>query len=252
MLHTHLAENDEDIAYSLSAVRLPAGAVCRGSGLDRRACLARPLREARRRRDRPLRPDRDGGGALPLLELPAGVGDRAGPADARRRGEGGRSGSTGRPATTRAISLSEARQAMLLQRVRNGADAMSARETLEIATLGGAGCWGGAPSSAASSRASAATSRSGTSRGSARPGPGIRWRRCCSAGRSRSRPRGRGPAGGARGAAGRGRDRDGGGAGEPAGGAADGVSAAPARYRHAHGRAIINAALKDISDCPAF
>jgi cytosine/adenosine deaminase-related metal-dependent hydrolase len=34
--------------------------------------------------------------------------------------------------------LSEARQTMLLQRVKNGADAMSAREALEIATLGGA------------------------------------------------------------------------------------------------------------------
>jgi len=34
--------------------------------------------------------------------------------------------------------LDEARQLMLLQRVQNGADAMSARESLEIATLGGA------------------------------------------------------------------------------------------------------------------
>ncbi|MCB1389529.1 MAG: amidohydrolase family protein, partial [Rhodobacteraceae bacterium] len=34
--------------------------------------------------------------------------------------------------------ISEARQLMLLQRVANGADAMSAREALEIATLGGA------------------------------------------------------------------------------------------------------------------
>jgi cytosine/adenosine deaminase-related metal-dependent hydrolase len=34
--------------------------------------------------------------------------------------------------------IGEARQALLLQRVRNGADAMSAREALEIATLGGA------------------------------------------------------------------------------------------------------------------
>ena len=34
--------------------------------------------------------------------------------------------------------ISEARQMMLLQRVQNGADAFSAREALEVATLGGA------------------------------------------------------------------------------------------------------------------
>lgn len=34
--------------------------------------------------------------------------------------------------------IAEARQALLLQRVQNGAEAMSVREALEIATLGGA------------------------------------------------------------------------------------------------------------------
>lgn len=38
--------------------------------------------------------------------------------------------------------LAEARQAMLLQRVQHGADALTARQTLEMATLGGAGVLG--------------------------------------------------------------------------------------------------------------
>ena len=82
------------------AVRLPARPVRRGSRLDRRPRLARPLREARRGRDRPLRPHRHRGRALPLLELPARLGDRAGAGDARRRRQGRRSASTARPATT--------------------------------------------------------------------------------------------------------------------------------------------------------
>ena len=42
MLHTHLAENDEDIAYSLSPVRLPPRPVRRGPGLDRRRTSGTP------------------------------------------------------------------------------------------------------------------------------------------------------------------------------------------------------------------
>ena len=47
-------------------------------------------------------------------------------------------GVDGSASNDQANIASEARQAMLLQRVANGADAMSAREALEIATVGGA------------------------------------------------------------------------------------------------------------------
>ena len=82
------------------AVRLPPRAVRRGPRLDRRPRLARALREARRRRDRPLRPQPHRRRALPLLELPARLRHRAGAADARRRRQGRRSASTARRATT--------------------------------------------------------------------------------------------------------------------------------------------------------
>lgn len=47
-------------------------------------------------------------------------------------------GVDGSASNDRANLMDEARQAMLLQRVAQGADAMSAREVLEIATVGGA------------------------------------------------------------------------------------------------------------------
>ena len=82
------------------AVRLPPRAVRRGPGLDRRPRLARALREARRRRDRPVRAQPHRRRALPLLELPARLRHRAGPADARRRRQGRARASTARRATT--------------------------------------------------------------------------------------------------------------------------------------------------------
>ena len=45
MLHTHLAENDEDIAYSLEMFGCRPGNMLR-IWLDWRRCLARPLRQA--------------------------------------------------------------------------------------------------------------------------------------------------------------------------------------------------------------
>ena len=56
MLHTHLAENDEDVAYSLAQFGCRPGQYAEDLGWTGRPCLARPLREARRRRDRAFSP----------------------------------------------------------------------------------------------------------------------------------------------------------------------------------------------------
>jgi cytosine/adenosine deaminase-related metal-dependent hydrolase len=137
MLHTHLAENDEDVAYSLSqfgcrpgqyaedlgwtgahvwhahCVKLDAGEIDlfarTGTGVAHCPCSNCRLGSG----IAPVRQMRDAG-----VKVGLGV-------------DGSASNDAGH-------LLSEARQALLLQRVRNGANAMSARETLEIATRGGA------------------------------------------------------------------------------------------------------------------
>lgn len=137
MLHTHLAENDEDIAYSLAkfgcrpgqyaedlgwtgddvwhahCVKLDAGEIDlfarTGTGVAHCPCSNCRLGSG----IAPVRAMRDAG-----VKVGLGV-----------------DGSASNDAGNLAL---EARQAMLLQRVARGADAMSAREALEIATLGGA------------------------------------------------------------------------------------------------------------------
>ena len=138
MLHTHLAENEEDIAYSLSQFGCRPGQYAEdlgwtGDHVWHAHCVKLDAAEidlfARsQHRRRPL----------PLLELPPRLGDRAGPRRCATPASASASASTARPRNDAGHLLSEARQALLLQRVRNGADAMSAREALEIATLGGA------------------------------------------------------------------------------------------------------------------
>ena len=141
MLHTHLAENDEDVAYSLSqfgcrpgqyaedlgwtgehvwhahCVKLDAGEIDlfarSGTGVAHCPCSNCRLGSG----IAPVRAMRDAG-----VKVALGV-------DGSASNDGGH-------------LLAEARMAMLLQRVRNGADAMSARETLEIATRGGAAVLG--------------------------------------------------------------------------------------------------------------
>ncbi|MBL9058362.1 MAG: 8-oxoguanine deaminase [Rhodobacteraceae bacterium] len=137
MLHTHLAENDEDIAYSLAqfgcrpgqyaedlgwtgddvwhahCVKLDAGEIGlfarSGTGVAHCPCSNCRLGSG----IAPVRAMRDAG-----VKVGLGV-------------DGSASNDAGN-------LVAEARQALLLQRVARGADAMSAREALEIATLGGA------------------------------------------------------------------------------------------------------------------
>lgn len=137
MLHTHLAENDEDIAYSLAkfgcrpgqyaedlgwtgedvwhahCVKLDAGEIDlfarSGTGVAHCPCSNCRLGSG----IAPVRAMRDAG-----VKVGLGV-------------DGSASNDAGN-------LILEARQALLLQRVSRGADAMAAREALEIATLGGA------------------------------------------------------------------------------------------------------------------
>lgn len=136
-LHTHLAENDEDVAYSLATFGCLPGEYARDLGwtgddvwhahcvklnADEIDLFARtgtgvahcPCSNCRLGSGiAPVRAMRDAG-------VPVGLGV-----------DGSASNDAGN-------LIAEARQAMLLQRVSQGADAMSAREALFIATRGGA------------------------------------------------------------------------------------------------------------------
>ncbi len=137
MLHTHLAENDEDIAYSLEKFGCRPGQYAEelgwtGDDVWHAHCVKLDGAEidlfARSRTGVahcPCSNCRLGSGIAPVRAMrdagvPVGLGV-----------DGSASNDIGN-------LVGEARQAMLLQRVRNGADAMSPREALEIATRGGA------------------------------------------------------------------------------------------------------------------
>ena len=121
-------------------VRLHAGRVRRAAGLGRPRRLACALRQARRRRHRAVRAHRHRRRALPGLEHAPGLGHRADPRDARRRRAGVDRRSTARPATTAATCWARRgwRCCCSAWRTARRPGAMTAREVLEIATLGGA------------------------------------------------------------------------------------------------------------------
>ncbi len=137
MLHTHLAENDEDIAYSLAKFGCRPGQYAEDLGwtgpdvwhahcvkLDPQE-IALFARSGTGVAHCPCSNCRLGSGIAPVRAM-------------RDAGVKVGLGVDGSASNDAGSLVGEARMAMLLQRVARGADAMSAREALEIATLGGA------------------------------------------------------------------------------------------------------------------
>jgi cytosine/adenosine deaminase-related metal-dependent hydrolase len=137
MLHTHLAENDEDIAYSLEKFGCRPGQYAEdlgwtGADVWHAHCVKLDGQEIDLFAKSgtgvahcPCSNCRLGSGIAPVCAMrDAGVKVGLGV-------DGSASNDSGN-------LVAEARQAMLLQRVAGGADAMSAREALRIATRGGA------------------------------------------------------------------------------------------------------------------
>ncbi|KEP71363.1 hydroxydechloroatrazine ethylaminohydrolase [Thioclava dalianensis] len=137
MLHTHLAENDEDVAYSLAQFGCRPGEYARdlgwvGDDVWHAHCVKLDTVEIDL-----FAATKTGVAHCPCsnCRLGSGIAPVRAMRDAGVRVALGVDGSASNDAGS---LIGEARQAMLLQRVQNGADAMAAREALEIATLGGA------------------------------------------------------------------------------------------------------------------
>ena len=137
MLHTHLAENDEDIAYSEAQFGCRPGQYAEdlgwtgpdvwhahcvkldGAEIDLFSKSGTGVAHC------PCSNCRLGSGIAPVRTM-------------RDQGVNVGLGADGSASNDNGNLMLEARQAMLLQRVTTGADARSAREALEIATRGGA------------------------------------------------------------------------------------------------------------------
>ena len=136
-LHTHLAENDEDIAYSLESFGCRPGQYAEelgwtGEDVWHAHCVKLDAQEIDL-----FAKSRTGVAHCPCSNCRLGSG--IAPVRAMRdTGVPVGLGVDGSASNDMASLVAEARQAMLLQRVSGGADQMSAREALEIATVGGA------------------------------------------------------------------------------------------------------------------
>jgi cytosine/adenosine deaminase-related metal-dependent hydrolase len=137
MLHTHLAENDEDIAYSLAMFGCRPGQYAEdlgwtGSDVWHAHCVKLDAAEIGLFA-------RSGTGVAHCPCSNCRLGSGIAPVRAMRdAGVKVGLGVDGSASNDQGNLMSEARMAMLLQRVARGADAMGAREALRIATRGGA------------------------------------------------------------------------------------------------------------------
>lgn len=141
MLHTHLAENDEDVAYSLAMFGCRPGQYAEdlgwtGTDVWHAHCVRIDAQEI----------DlfaRTGTGVAHCPCSNCRLGSGIAPVRAMRDGSVSVGlGVDGSASNDRGNLIDEARQMLLLQRVARGADAMGPREALEIATRGGAGVLG--------------------------------------------------------------------------------------------------------------
>ncbi|MFZ1346044.1 MAG: 8-oxoguanine deaminase, partial [Tabrizicola sp.] len=137
MLHTHLAENDEDVAYSLTRFGCRPGQYAEdlgwtGADVWHAHCVKLDSSEIEL-----FSRSLTGVSHCPCsnCRLGSGIAPVRAMRDAGVKVGLGVDGSASNDAGN---LVAEARMALLLQRVARGADAMSAREALEIATLGGA------------------------------------------------------------------------------------------------------------------
>jgi cytosine/adenosine deaminase-related metal-dependent hydrolase len=140
-LHTHLAENSEDDAYSLATYGRRCIDQFEHTGwLTDRAWVAHCVRP---NPDEIIRLGAAGVGVAHCpssnLILASGI---APVLDLRAAGSPVGIGCDGSSSADAASLWQEARLAMLLGKLRDGADAMNARTALEIATRGGAACLG--------------------------------------------------------------------------------------------------------------
>ena len=137
MLHTHLAENDEDIAYSLARFGCRPGQYVESLGwlgpdVWHAHCVKLDMQEIDL-----FSKSRTGVAHCPCSNCRLGSGI-APVRTMRDRGVKVGLGVDGSASNDSGNLMGEARQMMLLQRVSSGAGAMAAREALEVATRGGA------------------------------------------------------------------------------------------------------------------